>query len=203
MDYNTQNNEYDFARAYFLPDEYEVWRGKSKGMNPNQKKILVPFGIFALIFAIFWMVIASRIGGAFGSFKSSFGMNGFEGLFGSPGFSATPSKIGGIFSLFGLPFVVIALYVAFGRNAIGKKTYYVITNKKIYRSQAGRVDMVDLANLPPMRTQGHSNGAGSVYFGEHHYRSNGRNHYGVVFSIENVDNIAEVQRIISEQTRNY
>ena len=203
MDYNTQNNEYDFARAYFLPDEYEVWRGKSKGMNPNQKKILVPFGIFALIFAIFWMVTASRIGGAFGSFESSFGTNGFEGLFGSPRFPATPSKIGGIFGLFGLPFVAIALYLVFGRNAIGKNTYYVITNKKIYRSQAGRVDMVELANLPPMRIEGHSNGAGSIYFGEHHYRSHGKNHYGVVFSIENVDNIAEVQRIIAEQTKNY
>ena len=171
MDYNTQSNEYGFARAYFLPDEYELWRGKSNGVNPRQKMLMIPFGIFFLAFAIFWTVSATRIGGPFG--------------------------------LFGIPFIAVGAYTVFGRNIVGKKTYYVITNKKIYRSQAGRVDMVDLANLPPMRIEAHQNGAGSIYFGEHHYRSNGRNHYGVVFTIENVDGIAEVQRIISEQTRNY
>ena len=170
MEYNTHNNEYEFALGYFLPDEYELWRGKSKGMAPSQKMIMIPFGIVFLAFALFWTVSASAMGGPFG--------------------------------LFGLPFIAVGAYIVFGQNIVGKKTYYVITNKKIYRSQAGRVDMVDLANLPPMRTTGHSNGAGSIYFGEHHYRSNGRNHYGVVFSIENVDNIAEVQRIISEQIRN-
>ena len=170
MEYNTHNNEYEFARGYFLPDEYELWRGKSKGMDSHQKMMMIPFGIFFLGFAIFWTVAASAAGGPFG--------------------------------LFGLPFIAVGAYIVFGKNIVGKKTYYVITNKRIYRSQAGRVDMVDLANLPPMRTTGHSNGAGSIYFGEHHYRMNGRNHYGVVFSIENVDNIAEVQRIISEQIRN-
>jgi hypothetical protein len=170
MEYNTHNNEYEFARGYFLPDEYELWRGKSKGMDPHQKMIMIPFGIIFIAFALVWTVGASAVGGPFG--------------------------------LFGLPFIAVGAYIVFGKNIVGKKTYYVITNKKIYRSQAGRVDMVDLANLPPMRMTGHSNGAGSIYFGEHHYRSNGRNHYGVVFSIENVDNIAEVQRIISEQIRN-
>ena len=116
--------------------------------------------------------------------------------------TAGASMTGGLFGLFGLPFIAVGLFLVFGKNIIGKKTYYVITNRKIYRSQAGRVDMVDIANLPPMRVQGHQNGAGSIYFGEHHYRTNGRNHYGVVFSIENVDNIAEVQRIISETMRN-
>ena len=171
MDYNTQNNEYDFARGYFLPDEYELWRGKSKGMSAQQKMIMIPFGIFFLMFALAWTVGASAVGGPFG--------------------------------LFGLPFIAVGAYILFGKNIVGKKTYYVITNKKIYRSQAGRVDMVDIANLPPMRTQGHSNGAGSIYFGEHHYRAHGKTHYGVVFSIENVDNIAEVQRIISVQARNF
>jgi hypothetical protein len=170
MEYNTHNNEYEFARGYFLPDEYELWRGKSKGMDPHPKMIMIPFGIIFIAFALVWTVGASAVGGPFG--------------------------------LFGLPFIAVGAYIVFGKNIVGKKTYYVITNKKIYRSQAGRVDMVDLANLPPMRMTGHSNGAGSIYFGEHHYRSNGRNHYGVVFSIENVDNIAEVQRIISEQIRN-
>ena len=170
MDYNTQNNEYEFARAYFLSDEYELWRGKSKGMDPQQKITMIPFGIFFLGFAIFWTVTASATGGLFG--------------------------------LFGLPFIAVGSYLVFGKGIVGKKTYYVITNHKIYRSRAGRVDMVDIANLPPMRVVGHKNGAGSIYFGEHHYRSHGKNHYGVVFSIENVDNIAEVQRIISEHIRN-
>lgn len=170
MDYNTNNNEYDFARPYFLPDEYEIWRGKSRGMNSRQKMIMIPFGLFFLAFAVIWTVGAGAIAGPMG--------------------------------LFGLPFIAVGVYILFGKNIVGKKTYYVITNKRIYRSQAGRVDMVDFANLPPMRTQGHSNGTGSIYFGEHHYRAHGNNHYGVVFSIENIDNISEVQRIISEQIGN-
>lgn len=170
MDHNTQNDEYGFARAYFLPDEYEIWRGKSKGMSPTKNLTMIPFGVFFLAFALFWTISASSAGGFFG--------------------------------VFGLPFIAVGMYMVFGENIVGKKTYYVITNKKIYRSQAGRVDMVDLSNLPPMRTEGYKNGAGSIYFGEHHYRSNGRNHYGVVFTIENVDDIATVQRIISEHIGN-
>lgn len=170
MDYNTQNNEYDFARAYFLTDEYELWRGRSKGMDPRQKMTMIPFGIFFLGFAVFWTVSASMAGGFFG--------------------------------LFGLPFIAVGIYLVLGKNILGKKTYYVITNKRIYRSQAGRVDMVDLANLPPMRVAAHNGGAGSIYFGEHYYRTGRNNHYGVVFSVENVDDIATVQRIISEQIRN-
>ncbi len=170
MDYNTQNNEYEFARAYYFTDEYELWRGKSNGMPPHQKLMMIPFGLFFLIFSLFWTITASSAGGAFG--------------------------------LFGLPFIAVGVYLVFGRGIVGKKTYYVITNHKIYRSQAGRIDMVEFANLPPMRVEVHQNGAGSVYFGEHHYRSNGRNNYEVVFTIENVDDIAIVQRIISEQVRN-
>ena len=169
MDYNTSNNEYGFARVYFMPDEYELWRGKSKGMDPHQKMMMIPFGIFFLAFAIFWTVSATAAGGFFG--------------------------------LFGLPFIAVGAYIVFGKNIVGKKTYYVITNKRIYRSQAGRVDMVDLANLPPMRVVAHNGGAGSIYFGEHYYRTGRNNHYGVVFSIENVDDIATVQRIVSEQIR--
>lgn len=169
MEYNSQNNEYDFARAYFLPDEYELWRGRSKGMDPRQKMMMIPFGLFFLGFAIFWTVSAGMAGGFFG--------------------------------LFGLPFIAVGIYIVFGKNLVGKRTYYVITNKRIYRSQAGRVDMVDLANLPPMRVEAHNGGAGSIYFGEYYYRTGRNNHYGVVFSIENVDDIATVQRIISEQIR--
>jgi len=139
-------------------------------MSTHQKMFMIPFGLFFLVFAIFW--------------------------------TATASMTGGLFGLFGLPFIALGAYIVFGKNMVGKKTYYVITNRKIYRSQAGRVDMIDMSNLPPMRVQGHQNGAGSIYFGEHHYRSGGSNHYGVVFAIENVDNIADVQRIISEAQKN-
>ena len=170
MDYNSQSNEYEFARAYFLADEYELWRGRSKGMSFHQKMTMIPFGLFFLVFALFWTAGASFAAGPMG--------------------------------LFGLPFIAVGAYLVFGKSIVGKKTYYVITNRRIYRSQMGKVDMVELSNLPPMRAEGYTNGAGSIYFGEHHYRSRGKNHYGVVFTIENVDNIAEVQRIISEAQRN-
>ena len=170
MDGYSQNNEYSFARPYFSADEYELWRGKSNGMDSHQKIIMIPFAVFFLGFALFW--------------------------------TATATSAAGIMGLFGLPFIAVGAYMLFGKNIIGNKTYYVVTNRKIYRSQAGRVDMVDLANLPPMRVVGHSNGRGSIYFGEYQYRSHGKNHYGMVFSVDNVDNIAELQRIIGEALRN-
>lgn len=105
---------------------------------------------------------------------------------------------GGLMGIFGLPFIAVGLYVMFGRIITGRKTFYVITNHKIYRSVFGRVDMVDLANLPPMKVVANKNGTGSILFGEYRYRSGKHTHTGSVFSIDNIDDVASVQRIISD-----
>ena len=72
MDHNTQTDEYGFARAYFLPDEYERWRGKSKGISPTKNLTMIPFGVFYLAFALFWTISASSAGGFFGVFGLPF-----------------------------------------------------------------------------------------------------------------------------------
>ncbi|MGM9631899.1 MAG: hypothetical protein ACI3XL_02260 [Eubacteriales bacterium] len=109
-------------------------------------------------------------------------------------FTLTGSLVG----LFGLLFIAVGLYVMFGARITRRKTFYVITNHKIYRSIFGRVDMVDLANLPPMRVVANKNGTGSILFGEYHYHSGKHTHTGLVLSIDNIDDVASVQRIISD-----
>ncbi len=104
---------------------------------------------------------------------------------------------------FGLCFVAVGMYLAFDKQFLDRNTKYVITNRKIYRSRSGKVDMIDLANLPPMRIVEHKGGCGSIYFGESYYKSpGGKPRYGMTFSIDCVDNIVEVQRILSEAIKN-
>lgn len=108
-----------------------------------------------------------------------------------------------IMSVFGLIFVAVGIYLVIGKPLIDRSTRYVITNKRIYRSRQGKVDMIELSNLPPMRTVEHGGGVGSVYFGESYYRApGGKSRYGMTFSIDCVENIAEVQRILSEAIGN-
>lgn len=108
-------------------------------------------------------------------------------------------SVSAIMSVFCLPFVAVGIYLAFGKVIMDRSSKYVITNRRIYRKRSGKVDMLDIASLPPMRTVEHRGGCGSIYFGENYYRApGGKPRYGMTFSIDCVDNVAEVQRIISD-----
>lgn len=170
-------NEFDFFRSYLSSDEYVLWQGKpQKGhIFTAQDVFVIPFSIFWLGFAVVWTALAS---------KSS-----------------------AIFGLFGLPFVLVGLYMLFGRfvhkNRLKKKTAYVITNKRVIRKIGNRVDMRNLNDLPEMQVTTYKDGSGTINFGYNvtHYR--GRYHRSSTveeyeFSLENIPNVLNVQRIITD-----
>ncbi|MBQ4560873.1 MAG: PH domain-containing protein [Clostridia bacterium] len=172
------NNEYDFCRNYMVGDEYILWKGKpEKGsLFTAQDLFMIPFSILWCGFAVFWFVSAIASG--------------------APIF----------FSFFGLPFVAVGLYLIFGRFIhtayLRKRTFYVVTNKKIIRQRGSKVDTLSINNLPPMTLVAHKNGNGTIRFGQpysHYDRGfyRGTTYSSHMFSLENIPQAVQVQDIIS------
>lgn len=168
--------EYSFSRPYLTAGETILWKGKpGKGhLFTAQDLFLIPFSIMWCGFAIFWEVGVITSGAPF------------------------------FFCLWGIPFVCVGLYLVVGRffwsAYIRKRTRYVITNKKIIRLRGTRIDMQDARTLPPMYMTARTDGSGDIRFGEAVYyrrRSNISMDANQVFTLENIDNVAQVHGIIS------
>lgn len=107
----------------------------------------------------------------------------------------------GVFALFGVPFVLVGLYLAGGRFIVSeimkRKTAYVITNKAIIRKRGNRVNVWYRENLMNMQVFSHKNGTTSFMFSlvPMHYsgRTNINNN---MFSIENVRDAKDVNEAI-------
>ena len=104
---------------------------------------LVPFSIMWGGFAIVWETLAIRNGG---------------GIF---------------FALWGVPFIAVGLYFAFGRFIVKanrkRRTIYAVTNRRVLTIVRGRrgesVEAMYLRSIPSVSTSAASNGRGSVVFG--------------------------------------
>lgn len=168
--YTEMTDEYSFCRPYLTAGETVLWRGKpGKGhLLTGQDIFMIPFSILWCGFAIFWEATVIRNGAPF------------------------------FFTLWGIPFVCVGLYMVFGRFLwtawIRKRTAYVITDQKILRARGNRVDMLSTRNLPPMYVTAHRDGSGTIRFGE--YRSRGRNQGPAPFTLENLEDVARVQGIL-------
>ena len=180
MEYMNYNDEYSFAASYLIGDEYILWKGKPESgkLITSADAVMIPFSLVWCGFAIFWELTVLTSGAPF------------------------------FFALFGLPFVGIGLYLVFGRFFLTaymrKRTFYVITNKKIIRLRGKRIDMLEGKNLPPMRVQARLDGSGTVQFGEAiHYRRGGKSYTDTshVFYIENVANVMQVQQAVDMMER--
>lgn len=171
-------DEYSFARSYIGPGEMILWKGK-----PGKGHLLTSQDAFMIPFSIFWC------GFAFFWF-----------------FSALRS--GGFFAAFGIPFVIVGLYITVGRfihAAIRRKrTAYVITNKKIIRCQGGKIDMLQGRGMPAVHVTAFRDGNGTIRFGEmNDYRGN-RNSFDPsqgLFTLENIPEVVRVQQIIDTMER--
>jgi hypothetical protein len=88
-----------------MPGEHTLWSGK-----PNPRKIFSKSDIALIPFSIFWCGFA-----IFWTFSAY--------------------RMGGMFALFGIPFVIVGLYITFGRFIIRtvrkKNTVYAVTNKRV------------------------------------------------------------------------
>ncbi len=176
--YSETSNDFDFSRSYLTVGEAVLWKGQpGKGhLLTAQDIFMIPFSIFWCGFAIFWTATAFSTG--------------------------VP-----IFWLFGISFVCVGLYITVGRFIwtayIRRRTFYVITNKKILRKRGSRVDLLDLKTLPPMRTKAFTDGSGTITFGQPVYYRRGYGDAGAeaLFSLEVIPEVARVHALISDTER--
>ena len=180
--YTEMTDEYSFCRPYLTAGETVLWRGKpGKGhLLTGQDIFMIPFSILWCGFAIFWE--ASVL-----SFDAPL-----------------------LFKLWGIPFVCVGLYITVGRFFhmawMRKRTAYVITNKKIIRARGNRIDMIEGRNMPPVQISAFRDGSGTIRIGYPTYyrRRNSVSWNGTdssVFSLENIPEVARVERIIASMER--
>lgn len=140
--------EYDNSnlfRSYLLPSERVLWTGQPKqgfALGPRDA-LLIPFSLLWGGFAIFWNA------GVWG------GINGGE---------AAPF----FFRLWGLPFLVVGLYLIAGRflhdAAIRKRLHYAVTDHRILVLRGSKIRSLDITRLPRLELSEHSDGTGTIAF---------------------------------------
>jgi len=130
-----------------LPDERLVWSGKPKSglMLTPRDGFLIPFSLMWGGFAIFWewSVLSSTRGK------------------GPPGF----------FVIWGIPFVLIGLYLIFGRFFVDawarSRTAYGVTNRRILilrDGPFGKFTAMEIDRLPELSLHERAGGGGTVRF---------------------------------------
>lgn len=133
-----------------------LWAGRPKSgfLLRASDAFLIPFSILWCGFAIFWMI------GASGALWASEG-------------KATP--INYIFPLFGLPFVIMGLYVVFGRFFVDKAqrartTYGVSSERVIIKSGLFSITVksLNLRTLSDITLKERKDGSGTIIFGASH-----------------------------------
>lgn len=170
MDYIDEN--YEFCRKLLLSDEYVLWEGRPEKGNAfsGRDMALLPFSLIWLAFSLFWE------------------------------FTVISSGAPIMFGLFGAPFVLIGIYMLFGKSLSGprlrKKTFYVITNKRIIIKRGDRIEIYEKEDIPPMNIKMHKNGNATIYFCDDMYTRNGRSRY-IYISLDNISDVTGAQNALA------
>lgn len=134
-------------------DERVLWSGRpdrGRWFMPVDL-LLVPFSLFWCGFVVLWEAVALAAVGAKGA-----------------------GVVGYLFPLFGLPFVIVGLYLVFGRLLVRRwirnRTFYALTDKRAIcvapsLPGGGSVTSVWLAGFPPVDARVGSDGYGSISIG--------------------------------------
>lgn len=134
----------EFFHAELNPGERIIWSGQpQQGLMFRQSDILaIPFSLLWGGFAMVWEFIVVSNGAPF------------------------------FFTLWGIPFVLIGLYMIFGRffydSALRRKTYYALTNERaiIISGLFNRnTRSLDIKKLPEINISTKANGKGTITFG--------------------------------------
>ena len=126
-----------------LSGEKILWQGQS-----NSGFIFRPIELFLVPFSLLW--------GGFALFWNISAWTADSPLF---------------FNLFGLPFLIIGVYLIFGRFLIDawirKKTHYFVTNQRVLitRGFGSKVKSLDLKRLPGLELEERPDGSGTIRFG--------------------------------------
>jgi hypothetical protein len=174
----TEFDDYSVYRPHLGPGETILWKGR-----PGKGHLITSQDAFAIPFSIFWC-----------------------------GFVVKSILDTGKLHPIGILFVCMGAYLLVGRffwtAFVRSRTSYVVTNRKIIRMRLNKVDMLEGKNMPAMRVFANKDGSGTIVFGEERYARGG---YSVkvngmylnqhAFSLENVPDVARVQRIIGDMER--
>ena len=137
-----QRDDYSFARGQMAPDEYVLWTGR-----PEQGTILsaVPFS----------------------SYLTSLGVIAISLLMFRLCRTAADTSEKPLL-LFWFIFTAVGIYGLviwpFQAQHLRKRTFYVITNKKIYRQRGRKFDTLAATDMPGYETKYHNNGKGTIQF---------------------------------------
>lgn len=136
----------EWIRPYLMPDEFILWEGRPEkgGVFTRQDIFLIPFSIVWCGFAIFWEISVLQTV-----------QTGVTSVF---------------FLLWGIPFVLVGLYLVFGRFFVMKytlaHTFYAITNYRVLISQNGKMNILDRRVLPFPQLSVKPDGTGTIHFGD-------------------------------------
>lgn len=168
-------DEFAFVQSYLGSGEYVLWQGR-----PGRVRLLDPFYLSTTLFAIPWL--------AFCGYWESMAVRSGSVLL----------------SLWGVPFVLVGLYLLAGRplNALRLRgsTWYVITNKKLLIRSGRHVQVYDGRDLPPMDIQLNRDGTGSILFVSEWYGLRGQRSRQYL-RLENLDDVAAAQDAITRMDK--
>lgn len=186
-----ESSAQEVIKSELSGDEKLIWNGQPKqGIIFRSSDIFfIPFSIMWGSFAIFWetLVLSSWIK------------------------NPNPETI--IFPLFGIPFVIVGLYLLFGRFIVDNKqrerTFYGLTNQRIIIISGlfrRTVDSLNLKSLPGLSLKEKTDKSGTIIFGQNNPLSwwfSGMAWPGMTkstSSFEMIENVKEVyEKIIQAQ----
>jgi hypothetical protein len=135
-------------QPYLFTGERIVWSDQPKqGLAlSGRDTFLIPFSLMWGGFAIFWNAMV---------WLAPFDTNAGD----DPGW---------FFKLWGLPFLVVGLYLIAGRffhdARIRKKLFYAVTNQRILVLRGSKITSLDIHRLPRLELSEHRDGTGSLAF---------------------------------------
>jgi hypothetical protein len=137
----------DPIRAELSPGEQVIWSGRPRQgiVIRGSDAFAVPFSLLWASFAVFWLFTAAR--------------------------SNAPWP----FVLFGVPFVLVGVYVVFGRFFVDakqrQKTHYALTPQRVIIVSglfSGKVKSLNLKTISELSLSERGNGEGTIAFGAQH-----------------------------------
>ena len=143
------------VRRQLLSGETIIWEGRPDGgfIFRPIEAFLVPFSLMWAGFAVFWNVTVWM----------------------------TDANLA--FKLFGLPFLIAALYITVGRFLIDmhfrKATTYFVTNRRVLIARGWHLKSLDIKRLPSLELVEKPDGSGTIRFGAAVGLFSGANSFGI------------------------
>lgn len=164
-----------------------IWTGRPKGgiLFTGRDIFLIPFSILWGSLAIFW---------EYGILTTTHSRHAVQ-----------PAGFNVISPLFGVPFVLVGLFMIFGRFIVDaylrNQTDYAVTNQRILIQRTGqwnRFVSLSLDRLPSLNLTEGRNGYGTITFGEVAQGYSGRNGFqGWIASLDPTPKFVNIENVRS------